>query len=169
MDVLLVERSSILRMRMARLLADLPGVRVVAVAETTREAREMVQVLQPDAVVLDMDQQGEGGLDLLRRMKAQASPPYIAVLTDEPSATFHARCMTVADLCLDKTHEMEALVEALGHRTAVVRDPRAADMPGCQEGQAPNCGCEGFIDRSCGISARGGDDEPDRPGSTRRA
>jgi two-component system, NarL family, response regulator LiaR len=116
-DVLLAERSPVLRVRLARLLAELPGVRILAAVQTADEAREAAKAFQPQVVVLDLCLEGSGssggGIALLREMKMQNPLCRIIVLTDDPSPTLYARCREVADLCLDKTHEISILTEAL--------------------------------------------------------
>lgn len=53
----------------------IPGFDVVGEATTGREARALVDKLRPDLVLLDIYLPDENGIDLMRRLRAAASPP----------------------------------------------------------------------------------------------
>lgn len=133
MDVLLVERSNVLRERLTRVLEEIPEVHVVAAARTRSEAARTAVSLHPDAVVIDPSAE-LGGLELLREMRTLEPVPFVVVLTDDPSPTYCRRCLKDADLCLDMAHEIDALVSAIEAR-AVARDyPGAGNAGPLQSG-----------------------------------
>lgn len=53
----------------------IPGFDVVGEATTGREARALVDRLEPDLLLLDIYLPDENGLDLMRALRADASPP----------------------------------------------------------------------------------------------
>ncbi len=120
MDIVLVDRSPILGERLSLLLGDLPHMRVVAEARTAAAARNAAKTLAPDAVVVDLALGDSGGLRLLREIRAIRPCALMVVVTNDPSPTYHDRCTEVADLCLDKTHDMDALLRALTEGAASV-------------------------------------------------
>lgn len=52
-----------------------PGFDVVGSATTGREARALVEQLRPDLLLLDIYLPDENGIDLMRKLRAGASPP----------------------------------------------------------------------------------------------
>ena len=56
-------------------LERVPGFEVVGEATTGREARALVEKLRPDLVLLDIYLPDENGIELMRKLRAAASPP----------------------------------------------------------------------------------------------
>jgi response regulator of citrate/malate metabolism len=65
----------------AEFVAKTPGFQVVGRAHTARAAYEAVVKLSPELVLLDLYLPDEFGLDLLRRLGAVDTPPYVIVIT----------------------------------------------------------------------------------------
>ena len=65
----------------AEFVARTPGFEVIGRAHTARAAYEAVAVRAPDLVLLDLYLPDEFGLDLLRRLRSVATPPYVIVIT----------------------------------------------------------------------------------------
>ena len=70
-NLLLVDDHSLIRAGVRALVMDIPGYRVIGEAEDGAQAVEMVQILNPDIVVLDLSMKQVGGLEALARLKAQ--------------------------------------------------------------------------------------------------
>jgi DNA-binding LytR/AlgR family response regulator len=64
MKILVVDDEAIARRRLERMLAGMPGVELVGTASDGIEAREAVERLQPDVVLLDIDMPECDGLTL---------------------------------------------------------------------------------------------------------
>jgi response regulator of citrate/malate metabolism len=60
-------------------LERIPGFEVVGEATTAREARELVERLRPDLVLLDIYLPDESGIELMRRLRAADSVDVIAI------------------------------------------------------------------------------------------
>ena len=65
MRILLVDDEAAANRRVRALLAEFPGIEVIGAVGSVAEAREFLQGQLPDIVFLDMEMQGERGLDLL--------------------------------------------------------------------------------------------------------
>lgn len=64
----------------ARALLERQGVTVVGVASTSADALQRADELRPDVTLLDIDLGGESGLELARRLHAQAGRPAAPVI-----------------------------------------------------------------------------------------
>ena len=92
MQVLLVEDHPIVRDGLKRLLAALPDAQVRE--ETTgRGALKAVRASQPDLVILDLNLPDMGGLDVLARLKREASAPPVLVLTMHAEPIYAVRAL----------------------------------------------------------------------------
>lgn len=127
-EVLLVERSPALRIRLARVLSIAPGISVVAISGTCAEACQVAGVLQPDVAVVDVEGGLGEGLSLLRELRTSSPATYIICLTDAAAELNHY--LHLADLCLDKAQELDRLADAVrrrhtpdGQRQTGARDP----------------------------------------------
>ena len=71
----------------AEFVAKTPGFEVVGRAHTAKAAYEAVVALAPELVLLDLYLPDEFGLDLLRRVRAVDTPPYVIVITAAKDVT----------------------------------------------------------------------------------
>ena len=70
-NLLLVDDHPLIRAGVRALVMDIPGYCVIGEAEDGAQAVEMVQILNPDIVVLDLSMKQVGGLEALATLKAQ--------------------------------------------------------------------------------------------------
>src|SRR5262245_55835162 len=86
MRILLVDDSSEFLSSTEHFLSLDPSVEVIGLAHSGTEALEQVALLHPDLVLMDLSMPGMNGLEATRRLKAQADPPRVVILTfhDEP-------------------------------------------------------------------------------------
>jgi len=105
LKVLIVEDSTEVRGRLVSLLSEMPGLDVLWVAESVREAREVLQTLQPDVALLDLRLPDGSGLDVLREIRASISAEaFVIVMTAFPAPHLSQACLSAgADLFLDKS------------------------------------------------------------------
>ena len=102
-----------------RFVERVPGFEIRGIAHTTRDARELIEVLQPNLVMLDIQFPDGSGLDLLREIRASASPTDVILVTaakEVDSLTEALRC-GVFDYIL-KPLVFERLEQALQNFTA---------------------------------------------------
>ncbi|SPF80074.1 chemotaxis-specific protein-glutamate methyltransferase CheB [Pseudoprimorskyibacter insulae] len=64
--VLIVDDSAMFRRVLTRGLTQASDIKVVGAAQNAKEARHLIQKLQPDLITLDLDMPDEGGMSLLR-------------------------------------------------------------------------------------------------------
>lgn len=106
-NVFIVEDSESVRRRLARVLGDIEGVRVVGEAETPGEALAGILRTRPDSVLLDLHLAGGSGLDVLRRAHPQTPGTVFIVLTNHATAQYRRACMDAgAAYFFDKSHDI---------------------------------------------------------------
>ena len=119
MRVLLADDSDPVRSRVAALVEDVPGARLVAEAADAPTAIAAVRAHGPDVVVLDVMMPGGGGLAVLEALGGRERRPTVIVFTnladDEVRAAFLARG---ADHFLDKSREFDRLAVLLADLAA---------------------------------------------------
>ena len=64
-----------------RFVERIDGFETVGVAHTTTDAKDLVEVLQPDLLILDIHFPGGNGLDLLRELRANNSATDVVLVT----------------------------------------------------------------------------------------
>jgi len=62
MRVLIADDSVILRRHLTSILSEIPGIEIVAEADTTESALTTFERLQPELVILDIRMPGDGGI-----------------------------------------------------------------------------------------------------------
>ena len=93
MRVLIVDDEPLARRRLVQLLAARPGVEIVGEAENGREALELVELLRPDVLLLDIEMPGVDGLAVLKQLR-QGNAPVVVFVTafqDHAVAAFELR------------------------------------------------------------------------------
>lgn len=110
MDVFIADDSRVVRERLAAMLADLEGVRVVGEAGDVKGAITGILALRPHTVVLDFEMPGGTGLDVLGSISTLKPRPRVIMLTNSPHAAYREQCRrSGADYFFDKTLEFEKL------------------------------------------------------------
>jgi DNA-binding LytR/AlgR family response regulator len=79
MRVLIVDDEPLARRRLVQLLAARPDVAVAGEAEGGREALELVELLRPDVLLLDIEMPGVDGFAVLKALKQGHAPAIIFV------------------------------------------------------------------------------------------
>jgi two-component system NarL family response regulator len=108
LTVLVVDDSDAIRSRLCELLGESPRLRVVAEACDGVEAILAFERLRPDAVVLDIQLPGMGGVEVLRRIKAAAPHCAVIMLTSYHQGPFREITTTLgASAFFHKATEFE--------------------------------------------------------------
>jgi len=110
MKVFIADDSSAIVTRLADLLQEVPGVELVGRAGDVAEAVRGINIMNPDAVILDLQMPGGSGLDVLRAVRVEH--PYLQVLvcTNYPYRNYRDECLGAgANFFLDKTTEFEKI------------------------------------------------------------
>jgi len=80
-SVLIVDDEAPARERLERLVAELPGWRVVGACGTGLEALDLVATGHPEVVLLDIQMPGMSGIEAARHLSALAAPPAVIFTT----------------------------------------------------------------------------------------
>ena len=112
MNVVLVDDSLLVRKRVANIISEIPGVKVIGEAGNSLEAIEVVRKTKPDVVILDIKMPGESGVKVLRKLKDEFEDLKIIMLTNYPDSQYKAEClMHGAEYFLSKSDEFDKLPE----------------------------------------------------------
>ena len=86
-------------------------------AASAVEALAAIKQRKPDLVLAAQPMPETGGIELARRLKAQADPPLVIVMTDESDTQFESACEAAgADFWLEKRHLQARLLGFLQQR-----------------------------------------------------
>lgn len=114
MKVFLVEDSPILRERLEKMLAAIPGAETVGHAPTARGAIAGIEAAHPDVVVLDIQLEEGSGFDVMRAVRPVAPQIAFYVLTNFAHDGYRRMAEKLgARGFFDKSREIGALREAL--------------------------------------------------------
>ena len=114
MRIQVVEDAAEVRDRLVRLLADRPGMEVVAQADGATAAIEGCRRCRPDVVLLDLRLAEGDGMQVLRAVKDERPAPVVVVLTAHADRFHRRRCLEAgADGFIDKWIEVEQAFAAL--------------------------------------------------------
>ncbi len=86
--ILLVDDSPTFLCAVTRALALDPRIDIVGKATSGHEALDLVPLVQPDLVLMDVALPGMNGFEVTRRIKAQPNPPQVIVLTSHDLAHY---------------------------------------------------------------------------------
>lgn len=118
--LLLVDDHLVVRRGLRQLLADVPGLQVVAEAADAAEAVQTARRLRApgaeglDVVLLDIALPGRDGLDVLRQLKTEHPRLAVLMLSTYPDQQFAVRCLRAgASGYLNKTVDPDVLTAAI--------------------------------------------------------
>ncbi len=106
MNVLIVEDSDTVRKNLNSMLAEFDGVRIVGYAVGEEDAIRQVELLHPDAVVLDIKLQSGSGVNVLKHTKKHHADIKVIVLTNCTEDEYVEACRKAhADYFFDKSFQ----------------------------------------------------------------
>jgi two-component system, NarL family, invasion response regulator UvrY len=112
--ILIVDDHAVVRAGLRRLLAAAPAVDEILEAATGRAVLPLLREHRPDLVLLDLNLPDIGGLELLRRLRAEAPAPRVLVFTMHADPVFAARALEAgAAGYVSKTADPAELLEAV--------------------------------------------------------
>ena len=111
LNVLIVDDSPGLRLRLAEMLQTVVGLTVVGQAQSVAEASQAIRELNPNLVVLDL-QLGDGnGIEVLQATKKVNPSIKFVIFTNQSDSQYRQRCAELgADYFLCKSTEAKSLV-----------------------------------------------------------
>jgi DNA-binding response OmpR family regulator len=114
MKLLIVDDSELIRFRLVRQVASIPGIRQVMTASGRLQAQYVVGRAQPELVVLDLHLPDGDPVHLIPELKLAREGLRIAVLTNDATEFNRQRCLQAgADWFFDKSTEYEQLLALL--------------------------------------------------------
>jgi CheY-like chemotaxis protein len=115
--VLLVDDNIIYLRTVSALLSNKPEIEIVGCAVSGEEALELVELVNPDLILLDLKMPGMDGLEVTRRIKADSKAIRIAIVTASCDGAYRRAAEEAgADdyICKDRlTSELRRLLEEL--------------------------------------------------------
>ena len=115
--VLVADDSPEIRTRLVEALLELGNLEVIGPCTDGDEALQLFQAHSPDAVILDLQMPGIGGLDLITKIRERNTATIIIILTAHDSPVYRDRCLTAgANFFFSKNEELAEIVAALRSR-----------------------------------------------------
>jgi YesN/AraC family two-component response regulator len=128
--VLIADDSAAIRSSLAALIARLPGVEIVGLAQTGSEALELVRTLKPHVVTLDLRMPGMSGLNVLGAIQNDQFKPTIIVLTGLAEMEYQRKCLELgAKFFFHKSTEFEKVIEILTDHSRHLNQPESHSAP----------------------------------------
>lgn len=169
-SVLLVEDHRLVREGIRLLLDNHPNLAVVGEAKNAAEALPIVARERPDVLLLDLDLNGESGLDMIPEIEALGVATRVLVLTGSRDRTLHRQCVYrgarglvqkdlaaevliralervhAGDIWFDRALMSDALSDVLQQRAAKETDPDAERIASLtpREREVVSLVCEGL-------------------------
>jgi len=114
MKVFIADDSRVVAERLAGLLEEVPGARLVGQAGDVPAAVNGIHKMKPDAVILDLHMPGGSGLDVLRAIRTDHPDVYVLICTNFPYPEYREECLAAgANLFLDKSADFERIPSIL--------------------------------------------------------
>lgn len=112
--ILLVDDHSVVRWGLRMLIQQRRGLEVVGMADTAASALELAAREQPDMIILDLDLDGESGLELIPQLQAAADQARVLVLTGIIDAQQHYQAVRMGAVGLvQKRQDVAVLLQAI--------------------------------------------------------
>jgi DNA-binding NarL/FixJ family response regulator len=125
MKVFIADDSIVVVKRLADLLDEVPGARLVGQASDVPEAVLGIQKIKPDVLILDLQMPGGSGLDVLRAVRADYPDLFVLICTNYPYQKYREECLTAgANFFLDKSAEFEKIPAIL--RELIQNEPKTS-------------------------------------------
>jgi len=114
LGVYIVDDSLLIRERLTELVADITGVEIVGQSGDPLEALDSISDSHPDVVILDIRLPRRSGIDVLKSIKKESTPPIVLMITNYPHRQYRQACMAEgADYFFSKIDEFEMIRETL--------------------------------------------------------
>lgn len=114
LKVLIADGAAIVLERLSLKVSEISHAEVVGQARDTRAAIVLFELLRPDAVILDMQLPGVGGLDILRHVKGRRPEVAVVMMAAFPSSHHReASARSGADFFMDKANDIDEIVRVV--------------------------------------------------------
>jgi DNA-binding NarL/FixJ family response regulator len=107
-EVVLVDDSKLMRDRVVASLAVVNGVGVIREAGDVPSGLRLLEVAEPDVLILDIEMPGQSGIDLLKIAKRRTYAAVIIMLSIHDHPILRQKCLDLgADFYFHKLNEFE--------------------------------------------------------------
>lgn len=114
MQILVVDDSELIRLRLVRQIAAIPGISRVVTASGRQQAEYLFTTVHPTLVVLDLHLPDGDPVPAIPKFKSARQDAVVAVLTNDATDYNRRRCLQAgADWFFDKSTEFEQLLMQL--------------------------------------------------------
>jgi len=119
-NILVVDDSEPIRIRLCSLLASIHGISNIDQAGTLSEALARARLCPPDLVILDLHLPDGLGLEIIGSLKHMNPGLRIAILTLYGDSNYRQRCLTLgADWFFDKACQFDELLAVVRQQVAL--------------------------------------------------
>ncbi len=133
LEVVVVDDATEVRHRVKALLEDIPKVEVIGEVGDSVKALEVIEVLRPQVVILDIHMPGGSGIGVLRQIKLLDPSIVVIMLTNFVASHYRSVALQAgADFFFDKALEFQDLKSVVSE----LRHPRFTgnEIPGYASG-----------------------------------
>lgn len=117
--VIVADDHDLVRVGIARMLADVDGIDVVAEAASGEQALELAREHQPHVILMDVRMPGIGGIEATRKLSYQQPDVKVVAVTAIDDNPFPARLLQAGALgYITKGAELSEMVTAIKHAVA---------------------------------------------------
>lgn len=114
MNIVIIEDNELVLYQLLRLVGKKPAICVAGMAPDEETAVSVIQVVQPDAVLLDLSLASGSGINVLKRIRAAGSKARVLVLTNHPADIARRTCEAHGiDGFYDKSSEAQVCLDHL--------------------------------------------------------
>jgi len=115
LNVFIADDSAVVRERLAELIAQVGGVRVIGQADDAPSAEDGILTTQPDVAIVDIRMPGGSGIEVVRRVREAANTkPTFIVHSNYAYDQFRKACADAgADFFFEKGTETHRVSDAL--------------------------------------------------------
>ncbi|MET0623968.1 MAG: response regulator [Pyrinomonadaceae bacterium] len=112
--ILIADDTNVVLRRISRRVSEIDRVHVVGLAKDTLEGISLFDSLKPDAVLLDIQMPGGGGLDVLRHIKRNRPRVTVLMMTSSPQPHYRAASVRDgADFFFDKANDLKGILTVI--------------------------------------------------------
>ena len=112
--IFIAEDSLVVQERLATMLNEVDGIRIVGQAQTVPDAISAIRELKPAVVIQDIRMPGGSGIDVLRSIKQDEPAPLVIILTNYPYPADRKQSLAAgADFFFDKSTAFDQLAQGL--------------------------------------------------------
>jgi len=109
-NILIVEDSQLIARKLQAILSLLDFVTIAGHAKNYTEAIAILEIVEPDVIILDIQMPGKNGIELLTEIKLKNIHSRVVIFTNHADPYYRNLCIQLgADYFLDKSTEFEKI------------------------------------------------------------